>query len=590
MKKLSKSAEALLKNRYLLRDKEGKVCETPLQLFLRTAKAAAGAEALDSRASQQKQLEHRFAKLMCDGLFLPNSPALMNAGTEIGQLMACFVLPIEDSLASIFDCLRSAALIHQSGGGTGFNFGSLRKKGDIVNRTHGVSSGPVSFMRLFDAAADTVRQGGRRRGANMGILPFDHPDIIEFIEAKKGRASLTNFNLSVLLSDKFMASLKKGGSYPVIDPRTKKPCARKDAHELFLKLVENSWESGDPGVLFSDRINRDNPLPKMGRIEATNPCGEQPLLPYEACVLGSIAICEFAKGDGVDFKKLRGSVHLAVRFLDDLIDASKYPLPRIEEATKASRKIGLGIMGFADLLIKLGLPYSSQKAVALAEEIMKFIQEEGRAASEELGKIKGSFPAFKESIYRNKFKALRNASVTTVAPTGALSIIAGCSSGIEPIFAVAWARQLGGKEEVTEHNSMFEQAAKKGRFWSNDTIKSILLNEGSVSCLEGVPDNIKVLFARGLDIPAHWHVSMAAAFQKYTDGGVSKTVNLLPGATKEDVRDIFLLSHKLKCKGITVFRSGCKKERELCIKPEDTGRIVVESDFSGGSAAGYCCA
>ena len=589
MLKLSKNAEAILKQRYLLKDKYGKVCETPAQMFKRTAKAAAKAEAGYSQAEKQKYFEDRFFELMSEGLFLPNSSALMNAGTDDGQLSACFVLPVEDSLQSIFDCLKNMALIQQSGGGTGFNFGNLRKNGEAVKKTRGVASGPVSFMKLFDCATDTIRQGGRRRGANMGVLPVDHPDIMEFIDAKKDGKTLSNFNLSVAISEKFMEALKKGGKYSLIDPRTKKPYAKADAREVFSKIVENAWEFGDPGVLFIDRINKENPLAKAGRIEATNPCGEQPLLPFESCNLGSIDLSKFVKGASIDYNSLKEPVHLGVRFLDDLIDVNSYTLPEIEAASKSSRKIGLGVMGFADLLIKLGIPYASQKAVALAEKIMKFIQEEARTASVELGKIKGSFPLLKESIYKNKYKFLRNAALTTAAPTGAISIIAGCSSGIEPVFAAAWTRILEGGQELQEHNTVFEAIAKKRKIWSDSIIKNILLNEGRLDGFEEIPDDIKNLFARAQDIPLHWHVSIAAAFQKYTDSAVSKTVTLAVNSSKEDVRDVFILAHKLKCKGITVFRCGCGKEQILSVKPEDTGRIVVESEFSGGCPVSYCC-
>ena len=574
MMKLSKNAEYLLQQRYLLKDNHGKVCETPAQMFKRVAKTAAKSEANYSQAAKQKYFEDRFFVLMSEGLFLPNSPALMNAGTDNGQLSACFVLPVEDSLDSIFDALKNMALIHQSGGGTGFNFGNLRKKGESVKKTRGIASGPVSFMKIFNEATEIIRQGGRRRGANMGILPIDHPDVLEFINAKRSGKTLSNFNLSVAVSDKFMEVLKKG---------------KESAREVFSKIIENAWEFGDPGILFIDRINKDNPTPKAGRIEATNPCGEQPLLQYESCNLGSIDLSKFIKGPAVDYKRLKETVRLGVRFLDNLIDANVYPLPQIEAASKANRKIGLGVMGFADLLIKLGIPYASQKAVALAEKIMKFIQEEAREASIEIGKIKGSFPNLKESIYKNKYKFLRNASVTTIAPTGAISIIGGCSSSIEPVFATAWARSLEGGIELLEHNAAFEAIAKKRKIWNDSIIKNILLNEGRLDGFEEIPDDIKNLFVRAQDIPLHWHVSMAAAFQKYTDGGVSKTVNLSVNSSKEDVRDIFVLAHKLKCKGITVFRCGCGKEQILSVKPEDTGRVIVESEYSGGSPVNYCC-
>ncbi len=575
---LSKNAEHILNQRYLLKDASGKTSETPHHMFRRVAKTVSLGD---------KKYENIFFELLSEGLFLPNSPALMNAGTEIGQLSACFVLPVKDSLKDIFETLKNMALIHQSGGGTGFNFGSLRPRSSSVKTTHGVSSGPVPFMKLFDDATQVVRQGGRRRGANMGILPVDHPDIIEFIEAKNSPEKLNNFNLSVAATDQFMESAKKGLKYNIRNPYTGKVSGKMSASEVLSRICRSAGEYGDPGILFIDRINKDNPTPGSGKIEATNPCGEQPLLPNESCILGSVNLSKFVKAGSIDTARLKETVHAAVRFLDNMIDINKYPLPEIEAASLARRKIGLGVMGFADMLIKLGIAYNSQKAVLTAEKVMKLVQEESHKASQELGKERGSFPDKKISIYKNKVKHMRNASVTTIAPTGTLSIIAGCSSGIEPLFAVAYVRKTAEGDEFIECNGVFEEEARKAKIWSNELCKEIL-NEGGISRVQKIPEETKKLFVSAQDISWQWHVQIAAAFQKFTDAGVSKTVNLPNTATEEDIRDVFLTAHKLKCKGITVFRSGCKKESALSIKPEDTGRIAVESDFAGGCPVSYC--
>ncbi|MFA5104692.1 MAG: adenosylcobalamin-dependent ribonucleoside-diphosphate reductase [Candidatus Margulisiibacteriota bacterium] len=584
---LTKNAEHVLNKRYLLKNKTGKVAETPQQMFRRIAKVVALADKKYDPCAKTSKTESEFLEIMAEGDFLPNSPAIMNAGTEFGQLSACFVLPVNDSLKDIFESLKNMALIHQSGGGTGFNFGSLRPKQSAVKTTHGISSGPVSFMKLFDEATSVIRQGGRRRGANMGILPVDHPDIMEFIEIKTVSEGLTNFNLSVAVTDQFIEAAKKGLKYNIKNPYTGKVSGKMDAAEVFSNICRCAFESGDPGMLFIDRINKENPTPKIGKIEATNPCGEQPLLPYESCNLGSINLSNFIKAGSIDFVRLKDTVRIAVHFLDNMIDVNKYPLPEIEEISLANRKIGLGVMGFADMLIKLGIQYNSTKAVQTAEKVMKFIQEESHKASQELGKIRGSFPNFKNSVYKSKVKHMRNASVTTIAPTGTLSIIAGCSSGIEPLFAVAYVRKAPEGQEFVECSSVFETVAKKAKIWSPDLCREVL-NEGGISVIRKIPEEIKALFVTASDISYEWHVQIAAAFQKHTDAAVSKTVNLPQSASKEDVKSVFLLAHKLKCKGITVFRSGCKKEAALSIKPEDTGRIAVESDFAGGCPVSYC--
>lgn len=584
---LTKNAEHILKKRYLLKDKAGKPTETPQKMFRRAAHAVALADKKYDPNAKVAATEEKFLKLLSDLDFLPNSPALMNAGTDLGQLSACFVLPVNDSLKDIFETLKNMALIHQSGGGTGFNFGSLRPKASTVKTTHGVSSGPVSFMKIFDKATQVVRQGGRRRGANMGILPADHPDIMEFIEAKTASNELDNFNLSAAVTDQFMEAAKKGLKYNIKDPYTGKVSGKISAAEVFSRICECACDTGDPGILFIDRINKMNPTPKIGAIEATNPCGEQPLLPYESCNLGSINLSNFVKNGAIDFPRLKEVVRTAVHFLDNMIDVNKYPLPEIEAITLANRKIGLGVMGFADMLIKLGIQYNSTKAVQTAEKLMKFVQDEAHKASQELGKIRGDFPNFKSSIYKAKAKHMRNASVTTIAPTGTLSIIAGCSSGIEPLFAVAYVRKCSDGESFVECSAAFEEAAKKAKIWSPELCKEVL-NEGGIATIQKIPEELKKLLVTAGEISYEWHVQIAAAFQKHTDAGVSKTVNLPQHATKEDVRNVFLLAHKLKCKGITVFRSGCKKEAALSVKPEDTGRIAVEEEFAGGCPVGYC--
>lgn len=575
---LTENAELILKKHYLAKDKNGKIIETPAQMFKRVAKAI---------SANDDKYEEEFFRLMSEGTFLPNSPTLMNAGCELGQLSACFVLPIEDSIKDIFKTLGNMALIHQSGGGTGFNFSKLRKKGSAVKTTHGIASGPVSFMEIFDCATNVIRQGGRRRGANMGILNIDHPDILEFISAKKDPNRLSNFNLSVAVTDKFMESVKKDLKYTLKDPVNGRIIESLPSKDVFSKIIGAAWETGDPGIIFIDQINRENPLKRIGIIDATNPCGEQPLFANESCNLGSINLSKFVNKTTIDFEQLKTVVQTAVRFLDNAIDINKYPLEEISIATKANRKIGLGVMGFADLLIKLGIPYNSEKAILTAEKIMPFIQRESHRASEELGKLKGSFANFDKSRYKNKVKFMRNAAVTTIAPTGTISIIANCTSGIEPIFGIAYIRALADGHEMVEYNELFEKAAKKERFWVSDLLKKIL-NEGGIKEFPQIPQDVKNLFLCACEIPAEQHIKIAAAFQKYTDNAVSKTVNLPNSATKEDIQHIFFLAYKLKCKGITVFRSGSKKEQVLSIKSEDTNRLVVESEYSGGCPVDYC--
>ena len=584
--KLSLNAMEVLKRRYLLKNELEEVIETPSQMFERVATAIARAELNYGKSKEEvKEIERRFYLLMRNLEFLPNSPTLMNAGTELGQLAACFVLPVDDSIEGIFGAVKNMALIHKSGGGTGFSFSRLRPKEDVVKSTGGVASGPVSFMRVFDVATDVIKQGGKRRGANMGILNADHPDILEFIRAKE-RGEFANFNTSVAVTDEFMHAVERNDEYGLVNPRTKGEVKRIKAREVFNEIVTNAWKTGDPGIVFMDEINRRNPISAVGKIEATNPCGEQPLLPYDSCNLGSINVSKFVEtGEGeIDWERLRELVWISVRFLDDVIDVNRYPLPEIEKMTRANRKIGLGIMGFAELLIKLGIAYDSKDALSVGEKLMQFITNEARRCSTELGLERGSFPNFELSVWNSKYEAMRNATVTTIAPTGTISIIAGCSSGIEPIFAVAFVRNvMGGMLEI---NKLFEEIAKERGFYSKELITEIA-KCGSIQDIEGIPEDVKRIFVTALDISPEWHVRMQAAFQKYTDNAVSKTVNLPSDATWGDVKKVFLLAYKLKCKGITIYRYGSKEqvlsldipklmlEEYVCADSEYTGECRI---------------
>ncbi|ADE37327.1 ribonucleoside-diphosphate reductase, adenosylcobalamin-dependent [Methanohalophilus mahii DSM 5219] len=557
--RLSANGKTLLEKRYLLRDAEGKVAEEPGELFARVAKTIAR---VDSRYGYDvEKTEDDFYQVMADLEFLPNSPTLMNAGTELGQLSACFVLPVEDSLKSIFKSLQDMSLIHQSGGGTGFSFSNLRPKGDIVGSTNGVASGPLSFMTIFDKATDVIKQGGRRRGANMGVLRVDHPDIIEFIRAKEDEELLRNFNLSVGVTDEFMEAVSQDRDYALINPRTGKIEKRLKAKDVFDRIVTCACRTGDPGLLFLDEINRRHPLSTIGTIESTNPCGEVPLLPYESCNLGSINLAQMVKEGAIDWEKLKQTVHTGVHFLDNVIDANKYPLPQIGQRTKQNRKIGLGVMGFAAMLARLGIPYDCREGIATAEKVMKFTQDESVQKSVELGEQRGSFPNFHRSALARDYPAMRNATVNTVAPTGSLSIIANTTSGIEPMFALTYRRNVMGTR-LTEIDPVFEEIARKHGFYSSQLMEEIA-GTGSLQTSPNIPEQTRRIFATALEIQPRWHVRMQAAFQKHVDNAVAKTVNLPHEATVEDFREVYMLAYRLKCKGIAAYRYGSKAEQVL---------------------------
>ncbi|MGD2187893.1 MAG: vitamin B12-dependent ribonucleotide reductase [Desulfobacterales bacterium] len=571
---LSENARRVLKRRYLKKNRNGKVIETPEQMFRRVARHIAKAEKKYGHNStkQADQWEEIFHEMMIDSKFLPNSPTLMNAGRRLGQLAACFVLPVEDSMEGIFGALHHAALIHKSGGGTGFAFSRLRPKNSTVGTTGGVASGPVSFMKIFNTATEQVKQGGTRRGANMAILRVDHPDIMEFIYSKENNSELNNFNISVGVSDKFMEAVAKEEEYDLVDPRDERKVGRLNAAEVYQTLVKQAWKNGDPGIIFLDRINQDNPTPQLGDIESTNPCGEQPLLPMEACNLGSINLAKFVleNGDGpvIDYEALKEVIIWTVRFLDNTIDMSKYPLPQIDEMVRGNRKIGLGVMGFADMLFQLKIPYNSDEALETAENVMRFIQENAHEASQNLAEERGVFPNWEESIYKDKGVQLRNATCTTIAPTGTLSIIAGCSSGIEPLFALSFVRNVMDNDKLLEVNPYFEEVANDRRFYSRELMDEIA-KRGSIKKIKQIPKDVRRIFVTAHDVSPDWHIRMQAAFQKYTDNAVSKTVNLPHDATVNDVMKVYNLANELGCKGVTIYRDGSKENQVLSFSQKD---------------------
>ena len=568
--RLSDHAKTVLRGRYLAKNNAGRIIETPAQLFWRVATDIAQAERLYPQASRLPQAAQRWYDCMARLDFLPNSPTLMNAGRRLQQLSACFVLPVEDSLLSIYDSLKHQALIHQSGGGTGFSFSRVRPHNDLVASSSGVASGPISFMRLFNLSTDVIKQGGTRRGANMGILRIDHPDILDFISLKQTPEEMTNFNLSVGITDSFMQALAHRRTFALINPRTHTPTRRIPAQLLFDRLVEAAWASGEPGLIFLDTINRANPTPHLGAIESTNPCGEQPLLPYESCTLGSINVANFvtraSAQPAIDFARLAETIPLAVRFLDNSIDRNRFPLPAIDRMTKRTRKIGLGIMGFADLLIALNIPYSSDAAIQTATALMTFLQEQAHRVSADLARERGVFPAYRGSRLQIRHQRQRNATVTTIAPTGSLSLLADCSPGIEPIYGVQVTRRvMDGAVLTSQHPAFIRRAQALGL--DLDRLQSDLEAQPSIQQLTSIPEELRRLFVTAHDVSPEQHVRMQAVFQQYSDSGVSKTINLPATATKAQVAEAFLLAYRLECKGLTVFRSGSREQQVLSCHP-----------------------
>jgi ribonucleoside-diphosphate reductase alpha chain len=570
--KLSENALVVLEKRYFRKDKKGKLLEDWKGMLTRVAENISGGD---------KDKFKQYYALLDSGKFLPNSPTLMNAGSDLQQLSACFVLPIEDSMESIFETIKNAALIHKSGGGTGFSFSRLREANSRVRSTNGVSSGPISFLKVYNAATDAVKQGGTRRGANMAILNVTHPNILDFITSKEDTSQLTNFNLSVGLTEDFMQAVYQDREYELVSPATGKAVKSLKARDVFDLIVEMAYKNGEPGIVFLDRINRYNPTPELGDIESTNPCGEQPLLPNEACNLGSVNLSAFVKNGKIDWNDLKTTVRNCVDFLDDVISASKFPLPQIDEMAKGNRKIGLGVMGWADLLYQMNIPYASEKAIGLGEQVMEFIDYHAKARSSELAQMKGSFPNFGKSIYKNgkllrekgklnwqplireiKTKGIRNATVTTIAPTGTISMILDTSSGIEPQFSLVFTKHVMDGENLLYVNKFFEKALKQAGLYKKELLEKVA-NEGSIHKIKEIPEHIKKVFQTAHDISPEWHIRMQAAFQKYTDNAVSKTINFPRNATLEDIRMAFEYAYQLGCKGVTVYRDGSRENQVL---------------------------
>lgn len=604
---LSKNAIKVLEKRYLKRDKNGNCIETPKDMFRRVADTIASGDLKFGKTSEDvKNLSDRFYDAITHRYFMPNSPTLMNAGRDLGQLAACFVLPIEDSLASIFETIKNTALIHQSGGGTGFSFSRLRPKNSVVRSTMGVSSGPVSFMEVFNAATEAVKQGGTRRGANMGILRVDHPDIIEFINCKSDNNKLNNFNISVAITDKFMEACLNGEDYDLINPQNNKVVGRMDARAVFDLIVDSAWKNGEPGIVFIDKMNKDNPTPQIGQIESTNPCGEVPLLPYEACNLGSINLGLMVKEQGgtfvVDWDLLEKTVRTAMRFLDNVIVVNNYPLPQISEMVQNNRKIGLGVMGWADMLMKMGIAYNSEQGTNLATDVMSFIDYISKTESVELAKERGRFNNFKGSVYEaphyfsKKFEGktsnkispkmwtqldedvqkygLRNATTTCIAPTGTISMIAGASGGIEPLFGLVFSRLIMDGTQLLEVNPVFEKYMKTHGLYTEELMSQIA-QCGTVAHIENLPDEVKNIFVTAHDISPYWHVKMQAAFQEFTDNAVSKTVNFVESATREDIKETYILAYKNKLKGITVYRNNSRQFQPMNLEqPKKTEKTI----------------
>lgn len=608
---LSENAIKVLEKRYLKRDTQGNCIEKPTDMFRRVADTVAkGDLKYGATKDDVKKLSDRFYDAITNCQFMPNSPTLMNAGRELGQLAACFVLPIEDSLEGIFETIKNTALIHQSGGGTGFSFSRLRPKNDVVHSTMGISSGPVSFMEVFNAATEAVKQGGTRRGANMGILRVDHPDILEFIDCKADNNKLNNFNISVAITDKFMEAYFNNEDYDLVNPHTKKTTGKLNAKFVFDKIVDSAWRNGEPGIVFIDTMNYDNPTPQIGAIESTNPCGEVPLLPYEACNLGSINLNKMVKenNDGtcsVDWDLLAKTTRTAIRFLDNIITINKYPLPQIAEMVNNNRKIGLGIMGWADMLMKIGISYASEQGTKLASQIIEFIDYESKCESIELSKERGRFANFKGSIYDsehylyNKYKdksagkisdeqwkeldnkikkfGIRNATTTCIAPTGTISMIAGASGGIEPLFGLVFSRLILDNTEMLEINPIFKNYMIKHNLYSEELMKKIAI-DGSIAHINNIPENVKKIFVTAHDVTPYWHVKMQAAFQLHTDNAVSKTVNFVESATRDDIKETYILAYKSHLKGITVYRNNSRTFQPMNLKKEEkkSEKIIEE--------------
>lgn len=616
---LSENAIKVLEKRYLKRDNDGNCTETPADMFRRVAKTIAEGDLKFGKSQADvDKLTERFYEAITNCYFMPNSPTLMNAGRELGQLAACFVLPVEDSLEGIFETVKNTALIHKSGGGTGFSFSRLRPKNSVVRSTMGVSSGPVSFMEVFNAATEAVKQGGTRRGANMGILRVDHPDILDFINCKSDNNKLNNFNISVAITDKFMEALKNGTDYELINPQNNTVAGTLSAKKVFDMIVDGAWRNGEPGIIFIDKMNSDNPTPLVGAIESTNPCGEVPLLSYEACNLGSINLGKMVKADGsVDWDLLAKTTRTAIRFLDNVIAVNNYPLPQISEMVQNNRKIGLGVMGWADMLMKMGISYASSEGTKLAGQVMEFIDYESKCESIELSKERGKFNNFKGSVYDgknflyNKYKGksagiisdeqwkeldsqiekygIRNATTTCIAPTGTISMIAGASGGVEPLFGLVFSRLIMDGTEMLEINPIFKDYAVKNGIYSEDLMKKIAVT-GSIAHVEGVSEEVKKIFVTAHDVSPYWHVKMQAAFQLHTDNAVSKTVNFEEHATRKDIEEAYVLAYENNLKGITVYRNNSRQFQPMNLddkkKPEEAKAEEIKDEIEEYNPSG----